>query len=137
VARKRDDVDSACEEWAIAVRGYLNPRLAKDQLGPLRCTLGARRDLHHGGKSQTLEQHWPEYPFPGLAGTVNLVYRRLPESLQEILVAHYVAMTPRNRSIRADLMGLSARVYWDRVARAKATICGALLIDNVRTNSPN
>lgn len=137
--RRRDAVDMACDEWAIAMRellGVTQPRLAKDYLGAVRCTLSARRDLHHGGTSGRVEQHFPEYPFRGTAATVNAVYRRLSEPLQEILVAHYVAMTPRSKPMRADLMGLSLRVYWERVGRAKASVDGALaIVETVRTVS--
>lgn len=138
---RRDSADVAAEEWAIVMRdmlGVTNPRLAKEYLGALRCTLAARRDLHHASSSGRVEQHFPEYPFRGQAATVNAVYKRLREPLQEILVANYVAISPCSRSVRADLMGLSLRVYWERLGRAKAAIDGALaIVDTVRTVSPS
>jgi hypothetical protein len=134
----RDHVDQMCDEWAIVMRellGITEPKLAKDYLGALRCTLGDRRDLHHGAKSMKMEQHWPEYPFRGNAATVNVVYHRLPEPLQRIMVAHYVILRPKSKSIRAELMGLSTRVYWDRVARARCSVDGALaVVETVRTH---
>lgn len=137
--RRLDHVDVACDEWALVMRemlGLTQPRLAKDYVGALRCTLAARRDLHHGSSSGRVEQHFPEYPFRGRAAVVNTVYKRLTDPLQEILVAHYVALTPRSRSVRADLMGLSVRVYWERLGRAKASIGGGLaIIETVRTVS--
>lgn len=139
--RRLDDADVACFEWADVMRellGVTHPKLAKEYLGALRCTLAARRDLHHGQRSGRVEQHWPEFPFAGKgrAATVNAVYRRLQEPLQEILVAHYVALTPRSRSLRADLMGLSTRVYWERLGRAKSAVHGALtIVETVRTVS--
>ena len=131
MGKHRDNIDVACEEWAVPMRdqlGVTQPKLAKDYLGSLRCTLAARRDLHHGGTSGRVEQHWPEFPFQGRAAVVNTVYKRLPEPLQEILVAHYVAITPRSKTVRADLMGVSAREYWLRVGRAKSAMQGAFAI---------
>ena len=120
----------------MAVRHLNHPLMAKEYVGALRCTLAARRDLHHGSRSGKLDQQWPEYPFQGTAATVNVVYRRLPEPLQEIMVAHYVALTPRSKSIRANLMGLSVRLYWERVGRVKAAVSGAFaMVDAVRTVS--
>lgn len=136
MTRRGDVVDAACEEWAIAVRRFENPRLPKEYVGSLRCTLAARRDLHHGGRTGKVEQHWPEYPFQGRAAAVNVVYKRLSDPLQEILIAHYVALTPRSKSLRADLMGLSVRLYWERVGRAKSAVSGALaILETVRTVS--
>jgi hypothetical protein len=135
--RGRDRIDKICDEWGAIRRellGYATPNLAKDQLGAVRCTLAARRDLHHGGKSGRVEQHFPEYPFRGDAAVVNAVYKRLAEPLQEIMDAHYTATTPRSKTVRADLMGLSVRVYWERVNRVRAAVDGALaIVESVRT----
>jgi hypothetical protein len=135
--RGRDRIDKICDEWGAIRRellGYATPKLAKDQLGAVRCTLAARRDLHHGGKSGRVEQHFPEYPFRGDAAVVNAVYKRLAEPLQEIMDAHYTATTPRSKTVRADLMGLSVRVYWERVNRVRAAVDGALaIVESVRT----
>ena len=139
MARGRDRIDLLCLEWGNVRRellGYALPALAKDQLGSVRCTLAARRDLHHGGTSGKIEQHFPEYPFRGDAALVNAVFKRMPEALQEIMDAHYTATTPRSKTLRADLMGLSVRVYWERVNRVRATIDGALaIVESVRTLS--
>jgi hypothetical protein len=136
MTRRDDLIDSACQEWASAVRHMEHPTLAKEYVGALRCTLAARRDLHHGSRSGKIDQQWPEYPFQGTAGLVNVVYRKLPPCLQEIMVAHYVALTPRSKSLRADLMGLSVRLYWERVGRAKSAVSGALaVVESVRTVS--
>ena len=136
---RRDSADVACEDWARVMRdmlGVTQPKLAKEYLGSLRCTLGARRDLHHGGRSGRVEQHFPEYPFRGQAALVNTVYKRAPESLQEILVAHYVVTSPKSKSLRADLMGISVRDYWLRLGRAKASVFGALaIVERVCTDS--
>lgn len=105
-------------------------------VGGIHCTLAARRDLHHGGRSGRVEQRWPEFPFHGRAATVNVVYRRMPEALQEILVAHYCVQSPRSKSLRADLMGISTREYWMRVARAKAAVDGGLAISELGIDPP-
>jgi len=139
--RARDRIDSICDEWACVRRellGYALPALAKDQLGAVRCTLAARRDLHHGSKGGIIDQHWPEFPYLGNAAVVNEVFKRLPESLQEIMDAHWVATTPRSKSLRADLMGLSVRVYWERVERARCSVDGAMaIVESVRTLLPD
>jgi hypothetical protein len=137
----RDRIDRICDEWGRVRRellGYAVPALAKDQLGAIRCTLAARRDLHHGARGGKVEQHFPEYPFRGDSAIVNEVYRRLPEVLREIADAHYTATTPRNKALRADLMGLSRQVYWDRVARFRSAVEGAFaIVESVRTHSPS
>jgi hypothetical protein len=137
MARRRDAVDQACEEWARVKRellGLTQPALARGFLGPLRCTLAARRDLHHGGHGGKVEQQWPEFPFRGRAYVVNQAVNRMAEPLVEIMVAHYVVMEPRDRTTRAELLGLSRRIYWERLGRAKAYVEGALSVfENVRT----
>jgi hypothetical protein len=139
MGKGRDRIDKICDEWARVRRellGYALPALAKDQLGSIRCTLAARRDLHHGSRSGKIEQHWPEFPYRGDAAIVNTVFKRMPESLQEIMDAHWVATTPKSKSMRADLMGLSVRVYWQRVDRVRCAVDGALaIVESVRTLS--
>lgn len=124
----RDRTDLVIDSWAKVRRELLGYESPRQYLGSVRCTLAARRDLHHGQRSQKVEQHWPEFPYRGDAALVNEVFKRLPESLQEIMDAHYVATTPRSKSLRADLMGLSVRVYWERVNRVRAAVDGALAI---------
>lgn len=141
MGKGRDRIDRLCDEWGAIRRellGYALPALSKDQLGAIRCTLAARRDLHHGAKSQKIEQHWPEYPFRGDAALVNTVFHALSEPLQEIMDAHWTATTPKSKSLRADLMGLSVRVYWQRVDRVRASVEGAIaIVESVRTVSPS
>jgi hypothetical protein len=102
----------------------------------MRCTLAARRDLHHGSSSGRVEQRWPEFPYSH--GTdewvINQAFKRMSEPLAEIVVAHWVVLEPRDKGIRAELMGLSRRVYWDRVARAREFVAGVLAgAETVRT----
>jgi len=135
---RRDSADVAAEAWAIPMRellGLTQPRQAKDYVGGLRCTLAARRDLHHGSRGK-VEVHYPDYPFHGDAALVNTVYKRLPETLQEIMVAHYCVTSPKSKLLRAELMGIGPRAYWSELARAKAAIFGALaVVESVRTVS--
>lgn len=139
MAKGRDQVDQLCEKWARVYRelaGLTSPKTASGFIGALRCTLAARRDLHAGATSTgRVERHFPEV-FVGDALLVNLAFRRMPPTLQEIMVAHYVVLEPRNKTVRAELMGLSRNTYWERVGRAKTFIDGALAIsENVRTFS--
>ena len=131
MARRRDATDVAIESWARTKRellGLTAPRLDIDCIGPLRCTLAARRDLHHGSRTQKPDQHWPEFPFAAGsdAWIINEAFRRLPDPLADVIVAHYVVLTPRDRTVRADLMGVARRAYWERLGRAKAFLEGAL-----------
>lgn len=125
----RDWIDQELEAWARVwreVNGYSDPKLASGFLGALRCTLGERRDLHAGSRSNRLEQHWPEV-FTGRELVVNRAVRSMSPSLQQIVAAHYIATVPKNRTLRADLMGLSRKSYFERVRVAKAFIHGALV----------
>ena len=61
--RRHDAIDLACLAWGNARRRMLgldDVRKSTDMLGPMRSTLGQRRDLHAGARSNRLEQHWPE-----------------------------------------------------------------------------
>ena len=131
MARKRDDIDLLCESWAKVRReliGIRHPLTAREYLGPLKCTLGARRDLHAGAKSNGVDQRWPEYPYTGDLYLVNLAIKRMPPSLAEICDWHWTLEQPRDKRLRADLMGLSRDQYWKRIARAKEFIAGALAV---------
>ena len=135
--RRKDDADDACEQWANPMRELLGLVAPREYLGSVRCTLAARRDLHHGSRSGRVEQRWPEFPFRDQSLAVQMAYRRLPEPLQEIMVAHWCVLTPRDKRLRAELMGISPREYWLRVGRAKAAVYGALAVaESVCTLTP-
>ncbi len=130
MGRREDQIDVACKAWAVHRRQLLGlsmPSTSRGYVGALRCTLAARRDLHAGAKSNFAnQQHWPEFPYPpGDPSLVNTVFKRMPEALQEIMDVHFTVLEPRDKRIRADLLGLSLNVYWDRVARAKERVAGA------------
>ena len=86
--RRFDSVDMAVSRWAAVQRELRGLTEQRGFLGPMRCTLAARRDLHHGGKSGRVEQRWPEFPYQ--SGTdewvVNQAFRRMAEPLAEIVV---------------------------------------------------
>ena len=128
MATQRDWIDQELERWARIWRelnGYADPRTSAGFLGAMRCTLGARRDLHSGSTTNWQDQHWPEV-YTGRSLLVNQAVHRMAKPLQEIVVANYVALVPRNRTVRADLMGLSRKCYFERLGRAKAFVEGAL-----------
>ena len=138
MARNRDQIDQMCEEWARVRRellGIRHPLKASDYLGPMRSTLGQRRDLHAGARSPgRVDQHFPEVYRPGNQQLVNMAFHRMPPCLAEVMDWHYVLEVPRDKRLRADLMGLSPRVYWERVKRAKTFIEGAVaVVESVRT----
>ena len=135
----RDSTDRIIEEWARVRRelvGIKHPLKSSEYLGPMKCTLGQRRDLHAGARSNGIEQQWPEFPYQGLSRDVNKLFWAATPVFKEMMDWHWVLLVPRNKSVRADLMGLSRRVYWDRVARTKAYIEGGLVMcgqESVRT----
>ena len=126
--RRRDAVDLAVSRWAAVQRQLQGLVEQRGFLGPMRCTLAARRDLHHASKGTRIDQAWPEFPYaPGTdEWVINQAYRRMAEPLAEIVVAHWVVLEPRDKGIRAELLGLSRRVYWERVGRAREYMAGVL-----------
>ena len=62
--RKGDSTDLACREWARDKRrmlGLEESLTAREFLGAIRCTLGQRRDLHAGSRSDgNVVQEFPE-----------------------------------------------------------------------------
>lgn len=139
MGKRRDEIDLLLEAWAKRRRellGIRHPLTAADYLGAPRCTLSARRDLHHGSRSNKLEQHWPEFPYTGTLFLVNLAVKRMKPTMVEIVDWHWTLEVPRDRRIRADLMGISPTHYWSRVGRAKEFVAGVLAgIESVRSES--
>lgn len=129
MGKRRDEIDLLLESWARRRRevlGIRHPLTARDYLGAVKCTLGERRDLHHGARSNRVEQHWPEFPYTGDLHLVNIAVKAMAPALREIVDWHWTLEVPRDRRLRADLMGLSPNQYWSRVARAKHFVAGAL-----------
>jgi len=125
----------ALDEWARIVRelnGITEPATSAGYLGAVRCTLAARRDLHHGARSERRDQHWPEFPFARASEAACLIHIAIrspgmPEALAEIIVANYVPLAPRSRQIRAELLGLSRPDYYARLARARDFLRGMMM----------
>ena len=129
MGRKRQDaIDVACQEWARARRKMLGldeTKLASEVVGPLRSTLGARRDLHAGAKSEgRVEQHWPEVYGSDVALEVARAYRQMGELLRSVLDAHYVARGPVD--VKADALAMSRARYFSTLNMAKAFVEGWL-----------
>jgi hypothetical protein len=124
MARKRDAVDTACEEWAAVRRRIDKGDFAEnhDWLGAVRCTIAEKRDLHAGAKSVgRVVQHFPEV-HDGVGLVVARAFQRLQLPLREVLYAHYVVRAPV--SVKIDRLGVSPRHYWERLGRAKAFVGG-------------
>ena len=123
MARKRPDaIDLVCREWARQRRkllGLEDALTAREILGAIRCTLGERRDLHHGSRSGKVEQHWPEV-YTGDALRVNLAWWRMRPELKDTLDLHYVARDSVEE--KAAVIHKSVPAYYQRVAAAKGFV---------------
>ena len=128
--RRRTSLDVALEEWSKIARelyGITDPRTSGGYLGAVRCTLAARRDLHHGARSGVVEQHWPPFPFERASEDACLVhawFRVTPEPLATVVAANYVPLEPKSRQLRAELLGLSRPDYYARLDKARAHLDG-------------
>jgi hypothetical protein len=122
----RDSTDRLIEDWARIRReivGISHPLRTGDYLGAPRCTLAARRDLHAGATSPgRIDQQWPEFPYQGDSFLVNQCFKGMPPVLKEIMDWHYTLPVPRNKRLRADMMGIGPNDYWDRVKQAKERV---------------
>lgn len=129
MARRRDQLDLLLEQWARTRRellGIRDPATSAGMVGPTRCTLSARRDLHAGSRSLgRVEQHWPEV-YTGLSADVNRAFHRLPEPLRVVVDVAYVAIEPRQRGLRAELAGWNRRDFYRRLDVARAYLAGSL-----------
>ena len=126
---RRDWIDQECERWADVARqlmGVSEPRLSREVLGPLSCTLGAHRDLHAGSRSVgRVDQHWPEV-YTGRALLVNHAFKAMDPELQRVMVVRYVFRRPKAAAARAELAGWKVRQFNERVGRVKAFVEGRL-----------
>lgn len=122
MARKRDRVDIACEDW-IRVRRQIERGdfgEAHEWLGAVRCAIGERPDLHAGARSEgRVVQHFPEV-FRGDTLAVARAYHRMSLTLRESLLVHY-GLKGRVK-VKIERMGIGPRVYWDRIARLKTYV---------------
>lgn len=128
--RPRTNLDVALEEWSKIARemyGVTDPKTSGGYLGAIRCTLAARRDLHHGARSGLFEQRWPPFPFERAtedACLVHACFRVMPDPLAEVVAANYVPLEPKSRQLRAELLGLSRPDYYARLDRAREHLAG-------------
>jgi hypothetical protein len=121
--KRRDSVDLACEQWAKVKRvimGLDEPKFAREYLGAVRSTLGARRDLHAGSTSTgRVVQHFPEV-YVEEAALVNAAYWRMRPMLKALLEVHYVIRAPID--IKAQAMAMSPPTYYKHLDYAKGFI---------------
>lgn len=125
MARKRDAIDLAFEQWATIRRQIDAGSFAEstDWLGACRCTLAEKRDLHAGSRGPVV-RHFPEvHQDEGLVVARAVQHMRLP--LREIVYAHYVVRAPIK--VKIERLGVAPRLYWDRLGRAKAFVDGWLM----------
>jgi hypothetical protein len=113
---RNDRIDGLCREWAVTRRQLLgldDPVLSRDYVGAMRSTLGQRRDLHAGAKSDgRVEQHFPEV-YIGAARLVNNAWRTMRPALKITMDVHYCARGDANE--KADFLCISRQTYWNRV----------------------
>lgn len=136
--RKEDWVDLACRAWATQRRKTLgldeldrerDGKLvgkgapASEYLGAIRCTLAARRDLPAFAASGKVEQHFPEV-YTGETLLVHRAYRSMPNSMRDVMDAHYIARAPVD--MKAEALAISVRSYWERVGQMKRYVEGWL-----------
>jgi hypothetical protein len=124
--RREDSIDLLCKAWGRERRlvfGLDEPQRASQFLGALRSTLGQRRDLHAGARSNKLEQHFPEV-YLGEALAVHHAYLRMRIELKVVMDAHYVAKG--RADAKAEAIAVSLPQYWILVREAKAFVEGRL-----------
>lgn len=121
---KRQRVDILCREWAKVRRQLLgldDPQRSKDYLGTMHSTLGQRRDLHAGSRSNKVEQHWPEV-YTGEAAVVNQAFKALSPRHKQIMDCHYVYHG--DVDTKAELLCVSKSTYFDEVSGVRAFVEG-------------
>jgi hypothetical protein len=120
-------VDALCREWGVVRRqlmGFDDPRRAREYIGAVRCTLGERRDLHAGSRSNKLDIHWPEV-YEGRARLVNAAFQALDPYKRIVMDLQYAAHKT-DPSVKADLLRISVRAYWNRVSDVRQFVDGFL-----------
>lgn len=123
---KNEVIDNLCKQWAVTRRqlvGVDDPQKSKEYLGALRCTLAQRRDLHHGARSNKVEQHWPEV-YTGEARLVNEAFHAMRPWLRVVMDIHYVARAPIEA--KADFLCISKAKYWHEVNDVRVFVEGWL-----------
>jgi hypothetical protein len=119
-------IDSVCREWGRVRRqlvGFDDPKLAKEYIGALRCTLAERRDLHSGSKSGKIDLHWPEV-YEGRARLVNAAFMALDPFYRLVMDLQYAAHV--DPCVKADMLHIGVRTYWQKVADVRQFVDGFL-----------
>lgn len=119
-------IDNLCREWGKIRRqvvGVDDPKVAKEYIGSLRSTLGERRDLHAGSRSNKVEQHWPEV-YTGDSYAVNQAFHSLSPFLRVVMEIHYCANAPAK--VKAEFLCVSLDKYWREVNIVRAFVDGFL-----------
>lgn len=124
---KDDPIDALCRAWGNTRRkvvGLDDPRLSGEYVGALKSTLGQRRDLHAGSKSEgNIAQHYPEV-YLGEARLVNQAFHAMTPELQVVMDAHYVARAPAD--LKAEFLCMSPKKYWNKVGYVRMFVMGWL-----------
>jgi hypothetical protein len=124
---KNDVIDALCKQWGHIRRellGLAEPKLAIEYIGAVKCTLGQRRDLHAGAKSDgKFEQHWPEV-YTGEAFIVNQAFQRMRPHLKEVMELHYACRGPAE--YKAEALYISLDKYWRDLSDVRAFVEGWL-----------
>jgi hypothetical protein len=123
---KNDRVDQECREWGRVRRqlvGFDDPKLAKEYIGALRCTLAERRDLHAGSKSTKLDIQWPEV-YEGNARLVNAAFKSLDPYSRIIMDLQYAARL--DLTVKADFLSVSVGTYLRQVSDVRQFVDGFL-----------
>ena len=121
---KREYVDNLARQWASIRRQLLGlddpkARLASDTLGAVRSTLGQRRDLHAGARTNRVEQHWPEV-YVGDALMVNQAFHAMTPRMQSFMDVHYVY--PGDVDDKAPALCVSRETYFEEIREIRAWI---------------
>jgi hypothetical protein len=128
MARKPKDeaIDNLCKQWAVIRRqlvGIDDPKLSKEYIGALRSTLGQRRDLHAGARSNTIDLHWPEV-YEGETVLVNQAFHAMRPELKVMMDIQYVAKGAA--MMKADFLCVSIQRYWNDVRAVRSFVDGWL-----------
>jgi len=139
--RGPDEIDLVCQEWAKSRRKQLgmdDPRMEKaasrEFVGAIRSTLGQRRDLHAGARTNITDVHQPEGFYTGTALAVHQAFKRLNPFQQSVMQVQYVLKAKALQ--RADLMAMDVVTFYRHLGLVKGIVWGWVLrsdaFDNYR-----
>jgi hypothetical protein len=126
--RREDGIDVICKIWGREKRrnlGIEDPkheeREAREFLGAIRSTLGARRDLHNARATSTgrMDQHFPEV-FSEDAQPINRAYNKMNIKRRAIMDLQFVARASALE--KAEAVSCSVPTYYALVREAKAFV---------------